>query len=220
MEYSKKVRGFTLIELTVVIAILGLVYALVIPRFSNITGLELKSTARKVASLVRYAYDDAVSENKRLRMVFGFGDEYDSIWIEEWVESSPTDLLDTKKEDYDSEDKKTLLEKEAEEKNPLGKYVPLEGKYSKMKLPEYIKIKGIYLASQDKTIDRNFNMTQREKERKTELPPPSIPFLPQGFTEDSIIYLSDGKNRDFSIRINPVTGKPTIYDSYVDPKNL
>jgi prepilin-type N-terminal cleavage/methylation domain-containing protein len=58
-------RGFTLIELAVVIALLGLFLGLTIPRFQDyLIADELKATARKIVGLVREVRNEAIREQR------------------------------------------------------------------------------------------------------------------------------------------------------------
>jgi type II secretion system protein H len=57
---SKK-NGYTLIELTIVLFILALVLAMALPSFSGFGEKRLKTDARKIASLLRYINDSAIS---------------------------------------------------------------------------------------------------------------------------------------------------------------
>lgn len=52
-------RGFTLIEIAVVIFIMGLVMSLVMPYFGGLHDSELKSEARQLAGRASYLYDEA-----------------------------------------------------------------------------------------------------------------------------------------------------------------
>jgi general secretion pathway protein H len=52
-------RGFTLIEIAVVLAIIGMVLMLVIPRLPSTDGENLKISARTLASTLRYLQDRA-----------------------------------------------------------------------------------------------------------------------------------------------------------------
>ncbi|WP_006786689.1 GspH/FimT family pseudopilin [Thiorhodospira sibirica] len=55
-------RGFTLIELMVVLLIMGMAAALLAPRFgSALTGLEIKGASRDLASALRYARGRAIA---------------------------------------------------------------------------------------------------------------------------------------------------------------
>ena len=66
-----KSRGFTLLELLVVVLIIGLISALVMPRMAaSLPGVQLKSTARAVAASLRYARSQAVFESIPYMAVF------------------------------------------------------------------------------------------------------------------------------------------------------
>lgn len=213
-------RGFTLIELAAVLIVVALLYSLVIPRFNDVTGLKLKSVTRKVAGLVKYTYDEAVSKNKKMRLVFNFDQGANKIWMEEWVEKSPLTPLSTKNYD-ESEDKMTLSQKEALEDEPSGEYQKFTDKLAKeLKLPEYVKIKGIYIARENKVIESDSARSTASENEEASTQNASIVFLPSGFTEDSIIYISDKKERVYSIKVNPITGRPKVFDSYVRPENI
>jgi prepilin-type N-terminal cleavage/methylation domain-containing protein len=52
-------RGFTLIELSIVILILAIVARFAIPKIRSITGAELRATTRRLAYTTRYLYEEA-----------------------------------------------------------------------------------------------------------------------------------------------------------------
>jgi general secretion pathway protein H len=53
--------GFTLLELIVVIFVISLLLAILFPSFYGLEGRSLKSDARRIASLLRYLNDSAIS---------------------------------------------------------------------------------------------------------------------------------------------------------------
>lgn len=67
-RYTKRLSGFTLVELTVVVAILSLVALLVIPRLPSTTDGDLKNSARSLAATIRYLTDLAVATKTGYRL--------------------------------------------------------------------------------------------------------------------------------------------------------
>lgn len=62
---KRKSRGFSLLELLLVVALVGLVSALVAPSVSNsLTSVRLKTSAKKTAATLRYARNQAVFKKK------------------------------------------------------------------------------------------------------------------------------------------------------------
>ena len=59
------VRGFTLIEIAVVLAIVGMVLMLVIPRLPSSESENLKVSARTLASVLRYVQERAAATQTR-----------------------------------------------------------------------------------------------------------------------------------------------------------
>ncbi len=72
-------KGFTFLELIVVIFILSIVMALIMPSFSDFGENKLKSEAREIASLLRYLYDSAISRKETYLIKFNFNEDAVSI---------------------------------------------------------------------------------------------------------------------------------------------
>lgn len=62
--------AFTLIEILAVLFIIGIVGAIVIPRFTNLRGIQLRSSARDLAGTLHLVYNTAVVKHTPYRMVF------------------------------------------------------------------------------------------------------------------------------------------------------
>jgi general secretion pathway protein H len=62
--------GFTLLELIVVIFLISLIAAMVIPSFYGMSENKLKSDARRIASLLRYLNDNAISTKETYPLKF------------------------------------------------------------------------------------------------------------------------------------------------------
>jgi prepilin-type N-terminal cleavage/methylation domain-containing protein len=74
-------KGYTLIELVVVVALLGLFLGLAIPRFRNaLVTDDLKATTRKMVGLVREVRNEAIREQKVYLIHLDL--ESNRLWIE------------------------------------------------------------------------------------------------------------------------------------------
>ncbi|MGD1076487.1 MAG: prepilin-type N-terminal cleavage/methylation domain-containing protein, partial [Thermodesulfovibrionales bacterium] len=67
--------GFTLLELVVVIFVLSLVLALSLPSFTGIGESKIQSDAKRLASILRYLNDSAISTKESLYLKVNFQDK-------------------------------------------------------------------------------------------------------------------------------------------------
>ncbi|MBI2400185.1 MAG: prepilin-type N-terminal cleavage/methylation domain-containing protein [Deltaproteobacteria bacterium] len=72
-EGLPRARGFTLLELAVVLALLGAILLTVIPRLSIFEESAFRSDARRVASLIRQLDDSAAAEKSNYKLSFDIG---------------------------------------------------------------------------------------------------------------------------------------------------
>ena len=70
LRRQRSARGFTLLELAVVLFIIGLVMAIAMPYFGGLKTAELKSEARRLASRASYLYEEAGAQKVLLRLTF------------------------------------------------------------------------------------------------------------------------------------------------------
>ena len=69
-----KNRGFTLIELAVVIVILGVMIALVVPRLGEIGDANLKRSARHLTGMIRFLHEESQAKKSEYRLRFDVQD--------------------------------------------------------------------------------------------------------------------------------------------------
>ena len=67
---ERPLRGYTLIELAVVIAVLGIMLAFVVPRLGEIGEANLKRSARHLTGMIRFLRDDAQAKKRIYRLNF------------------------------------------------------------------------------------------------------------------------------------------------------
>ncbi len=65
------VKGFTTIELIIVIVIMGIMMAIALPKLGIVGAIDLYSTARQVKSDIRYTQELAMSKFKTMTITFG-----------------------------------------------------------------------------------------------------------------------------------------------------
>jgi general secretion pathway protein H len=63
-------KGFTLIELILVLVIIGFLTSLVAPAITSLAGLKLKTATRKMAAGLRYARSQAVTTGSEYQVIF------------------------------------------------------------------------------------------------------------------------------------------------------
>ncbi len=75
---NRNEKGFTTIELIIVIVIAGIMAAVAIPKMNHISEVDLYTTARQVKSDIRYAQQLAMSKYMTVKITFNGGtDTYD-----------------------------------------------------------------------------------------------------------------------------------------------
>lgn len=74
-EQRKKNRGFTLVELSVVLFIIVLVTGIVIPNFAFFKREEVKGVARRLAGFLRGIRNEAMFSNLPVRVFFNFSEK-------------------------------------------------------------------------------------------------------------------------------------------------
>ena len=67
---QKTIRGFTIIEVAMVIVIVGIMAALTIPRFNTFYSIKLSGAAKKVTSDIRYTQQLAVTRHENYNINF------------------------------------------------------------------------------------------------------------------------------------------------------
>jgi prepilin-type N-terminal cleavage/methylation domain-containing protein len=66
-----KNKGFSLVELSVVLVVIGLSVSLIVPSFSRFSKtMELKGAVRKISTILRYCRSEAVNKGQTYQIVF------------------------------------------------------------------------------------------------------------------------------------------------------
>ncbi len=73
-------RGFTLLELTIVLFIIGLIITVAMPRLGGLRSVRLRTEARRLAGRAAYLYDRASADKVVLRLTFDLDTDSYSVW--------------------------------------------------------------------------------------------------------------------------------------------
>ena len=72
---ARREAGFTILEMVVVLAVIGLIAAVVVPRVGVMDGVQLKSSARNLTGTIRLTYATAVMKKKPYRICFNLEEQ-------------------------------------------------------------------------------------------------------------------------------------------------
>lgn len=220
----KDQRGFTLFEIIVAIAIVGLIMGLVVSRMDSYLDLDMKKTSNKLAATVRYLYNKSVTDGTYIRLVLDLDER--TYWVE--ATSDPTKIS----EDMDTggeEDKKGAAKAQEKEKTPAEgdetegattteQSAPVSPEDTKLKYPkpQFGQVDS-FLLKPTKLPDSVFfkDVFVEHLPGGVEGGKVAIYFFPNGYVEHAIVNL---RNEDddyyYSLETNPGTGKVSIENEH------
>lgn len=76
----KRNDGFTLLEILVVMLIIGAFFFVAVPKFQDLTEVNLKSASRNLTATIKYVYNEAAFKKNIHRMAFDI--EAGEYWVE------------------------------------------------------------------------------------------------------------------------------------------
>jgi len=187
--------GMTLLEIIVAVAIIASIVTLVLPRLNSRSN-EIRATVRKIAILSRELKNLAKLQNATYRLVIHMGEEDGKPKHEFWVERGQGAILN----DYDPKKPPTLPDptKEKPEDEPPPAFTRDTKVLKKPEaLPNELIFESVELASVDKPITEGLVY---------------IHYLPTGFADEAVIHLKQGEKINWSLAIQPLTGRIDIID--------
>ena len=81
MSRSNGASGFTLIEVLVVVALIGLIMSIAMPNVTLALKVNLSNSSRELASTIRSTYDEAILKGQVYRVAFDI--EKGEYWVEQ-----------------------------------------------------------------------------------------------------------------------------------------
>lgn len=198
-KMGRKSAGFSLIEILIVVAIIGMVTFMVLPGISGYFQLSLHTASREMAAVIKEAYNSTIMSGKVHRIVYDFKENA------YWVESGPpTALLDTQDTLKEEERRKRFRKSEEQPKGPaftLERYVNRK----KKSLPRGVEFEDILTQQRPDPLIEGTAYTH---------------IFPHGLTEQTVIHLKDTSNHHSTLVIAPLIGTTDVYERYMSREDL
>lgn len=210
MRRSIEWAGFTLFEVMIAIAIVGLVLGVVVVRVNRSADKNMKAAGNRLAAVVRYLYNRSAIEGLYVKLVLDLDGQ--TYWVETSTdpmvisrESSETEEKDRDKDkskDKDKDEGESEGKDEDKDKTKEGEEKLLSPKESFMaedshllkasKLPSVVFFKDVWV---------------EHKKGPAESGEAAIYFFPNGYVEHAMINLRDKDDKThYSIETEPLSG--------------
>lgn len=216
-----RARGFTLIELMVVLAIIGLFLTIAAPRFMSGSS-KVRGEVRRLAVMGKALRSKARIHNLTYRIVIYMPTDEDEnktprYWVEkssqqyllpsaEELEDQRDEIIRVAENKADGEANEGDISDDDEDKPPPSPFAidPLFGAEPKP-LPKGFKFLSVELTGRDEPITQGAAY---------------IHFFPSGLTEEAAIHVGDGEKLHWTVALSPLTGQGEIITKDIPLKEI
>lgn len=190
---KRAVKGITLIELLVALAIVGVIFAIAATGLRNALDVELKSSSRHLSSLIRYLRTEAITKHRYNRLVLDLGEaKYSAEYSEQSFVISPAE------EEIAATPGQKKTAEEGGEKTDFQSTEGVLAEPARLGSGVFFKDASVsYL--REKVVEGSV----------------ALYFFPDGYVTAAMINLRDTDDEDhYSIEVSPLSGKVTVEGQY------
>lgn len=215
--------GFTLMEIIVAMVLLTALVAIATPFVSNALGAQVKSKARQLAGTMRYLYDEAGVKSTNFRLVLNL--DRHSYKVEQ-CDASPEDFFGGALLFKNAQDREKGLELLAERQRQLEDYASAgsappepdptqrckpsqDERLAEVTFEEPVTLLGVWTPQYAQVMRGNPDGPSENPEDDLLV---DIYFLKGGYAERAYVYLSDGGEEIYTLELEPLTGRVSLYD--------
>jgi prepilin-type N-terminal cleavage/methylation domain-containing protein len=205
-------HGFTLLEMSIGLVLMGLMIAVAVPSLNAVTGARLKQSTNLLAGGIRDTYARTALLGRSTRLVL---DMEQQAW---WIEETEGVARVKPKQEADRDGKITLVPEDdriegieadttdVKEQAKLAllsapTFQAVEGEWGQpQKLPSEVRFKSVWVEHLDDKVTAGVT---------------ALYFFPGGFTEEALITLTDGDDqqaRTMTLVVQALTGEVYIED--------
>ncbi|AKQ67625.1 General secretion pathway protein H [Myxococcus hansupus] len=221
-------RGLTLIEISIAIIIVAILFSAAVMGIGSITGAKAKGSAGELAGLIRSLYDSAALRGQTCRLVFEIPDPKSEEPTRYHAECAEGGITTSRDRDEMLRADNTERERAARNKGSgrderrnylssggIGTNAPsaqelLEGEKLRVEnASRYSAYTSEEVPSRQLPPDVKVSVWTRNQREPVESGVAYLYFFPQGYTEKAYVYVQQGDNV-WTLDVSPLTGKVNI----------
>lgn len=225
---ARSQAGFTLMEIIVAMVLMVALISIAAPYVNSALGVQVKGSARELAGTLRFLYDEAGIRNTNFRVVFNLDRHGYKI---EQCDLSSEDVfggaLLFKNADERERGLELLAERQRQledyassgsapiEQDPLQRCKSVSGdeRLKDVTFEEPVTLLGVWTPQYKGVMRGNPDGPSEHPEDDLLV---DLYFLKGGYAERAYIYLSDGGEEIYTLELEPLTGRVTLYDGELE----
>ncbi|MCG3172462.1 MAG: hypothetical protein GMKNLPBB_00614 [Myxococcota bacterium] len=213
--------GVTVVEMTVAMMIIGLMFALAVPGLGALFAADLRTAAQKLSQTIRYVYNYSAMNAKYCRIVFDLDARKYHIECSDQsflLEQEKARSFDGKLDVNEAEDgqetesgkrfSRRMSEWEEEEeklkKAPKPVFTAEEGDediFREVELPSRVLFDGVWVSHQEERVSKGKAY---------------LYFFPNGFVEKAVIHLASEGGDVYTLEVSPLSGKTSVRAGFAE----